>query len=92
MYQNQNQFCRCGPSLLWAEFVWDDLVMGRVCNGPSLLWAEMSSYRISVCLFALPPRNTTVIFSYFEKLREILNMHFKDDLISKIHAKNYSII
>ena len=30
--------------VVWAEFVWDDLVMGRVCNGPSLLWAEMSSY------------------------------------------------
>ena len=33
-----------GPSLLWAEFVSADFVMGRVCNGPSLLWAEMSSY------------------------------------------------
>ena len=39
------QFCRYGPSLLWAEFVWDDFVMGRDCNGPSLLWAEMSSFR-----------------------------------------------
>ena len=38
-----------GPSLLWAEFVWDDLVMGRVCNGPSLLWAEMSSYLGNNC-------------------------------------------
>ena len=45
LYQNRCIFCRYGPSLLWAEFVWDDLVMGRVCNGPSLLWAEMSSYR-----------------------------------------------
>ena len=33
-----------GPSLLCAEFVWAELVMGRVCHGPSLLWAEMFSY------------------------------------------------
>ena len=39
-----------GRSLLWAEFVWADFVMGRVCNGPSLLWAEMSSYRIDQVL------------------------------------------
>ena len=35
-----------GPSLSWAEIVWTDFVMGRVCNGPSLLWAEMSRYLI----------------------------------------------
>ena len=28
-----------------------------------------------------------VIFSYFEKLKEILNTHFKDDPISDIYAK-----
>ena len=33
-----------------------------------------------------------VIFSYFEKLREILNMHFKDDPVSDRQAKQYLII
>ena len=42
-----NAIFRYGPSSLWAEFVWDDLVTVRVCNGPSLLWAEMSSYRFN---------------------------------------------
>ena len=32
------------------------------------------------------------IFSYFEKLREILNVHFKDDPIRDMHAKYYVII
>ena len=33
-----------------------------------------------------------VIFSYFEILSEILNMHFKDDPISDMQATNYLII
>ena len=33
-----------------------------------------------------------VTFSYFEKLREILNMQFKNDPISDLHAKNYLVI
>ena len=33
-----------------------------------------------------------MIFSYFEKLRQILNMHIKDDPTSDMHAKNYLII
>ena len=57
------QFCRYGPSLLWAEFVWDELVMGGVCmgrvgNGPSLLWAEMSSSRQNHDMFS-PATNLT---------------------------------
>ena len=32
------------------------------------------------------------IFSYFQKLRKIQNMHFKDDAISDMHAKIYLII
>ena len=42
-YKIGGRFCY-GPSLLWAEIVWAELVMGRVCHGPSLLWAELSSY------------------------------------------------
>ena len=44
-----NIISRCrvgyGPSLSWAESVWAEFVMGRVCHGPSLLWAELSSYQ-----------------------------------------------
>ena len=32
-----------------------------------------------------------VIFSYFEKLREILNIHYKDNPISDMQARNYLI-
>ena len=43
-----------GPSLLWAEFMWADSVMGRLCDWPSLLWAEMPVsplYSLSVYSF-----------------------------------------
>ena len=44
-----------GSSLLWAEFVWADFVMGRIRNGPILLWAEMSSYPLVVQVqFCMP--------------------------------------
>ena len=33
-----------------------------------------------------------MIFSYFEKMGKILNMHFKYDPISDMHANNYLII
>ena len=32
-----------------------------------------------------------VIFSYFDKLRKILKMHFKNDPISDMHAKNIQL-
>ena len=47
-YKIGGRFCY-GPSLLWAEIVWAELVMGRVCHGPSLLWAELSSYQNNTC-------------------------------------------
>ena len=39
-----NTVCMYESSLFWAEFVWADFAMGRVCDGASLLWAEMSSF------------------------------------------------
>ena len=42
-----------GPSLLWAELVWADFVMGRLCNGPSLLWAEISSHALLAIIYLI---------------------------------------
>ena len=38
---------KSGTYKLWAESVWDEIVMGRNSHGPKWLWAEMSSDRPS---------------------------------------------
>ena len=64
-------------------------ILGRIIENRDMvscvkIWSRLFSGRHGIICM--------VIFSYFEKLREILNMHFKDDPISDLHAKNYLII
>ena len=63
--------------------------MGRIRENRDMvscvkIWSRLFSGRHGTIWLA--------IFSYFKKLRDNLNMHFKDDPISDMHAKNYLII
>ena len=64
-------------------------ILGRIIEYRGMvtcvkIWSRLFSGRHGIIWLA--------IFGYFEKLRENLNMHFKDDPISDMHARNYLII
>ena len=63
--------------------------LGRIIENRDMvscvkIWSRLFSGRRSTISLA--------IFSYFKKLRDNLNMHFKDDPITDMHTKNYLII
>ena len=65
------------------------IMLGRILENRDMvccvkIWSSLFSDRHGIIWM--------VIFSYCEKLREILNMHFKDDPILDMHAKKYSFI